>query len=178
MDQRCRAWKQSCQQLGHPMAAHPLVISRRVQRKRPPPVIVAELNQRRAAPTSSREPMPRIEAAAIIQMRRLQEGSDADGATVARPKWTGFSPLDDMLEGNTTPPTGKRRPMTSPSLRLSPKNPLARTSGHEPDPLPANTAIVAVPPPHGSPFRGASTRRLHAAAAQLRRPSPLRPGHA
>ena len=73
-------------------------------KERPPPVIVAKLNHRRAAPTSSREPMPRNEAAAIIQMRRLQEGSDADGATVARPKWTGFSPLDDMLEGKTRRP--------------------------------------------------------------------------
>ena len=31
MDHRCRAWKQSCQQLGLPMAGHPLVTSRRVQ---------------------------------------------------------------------------------------------------------------------------------------------------
>ena len=103
-------------------------------KERPPPVIVAKLNPRRAAPTSGRKPMPRIEAAAIIQMRRLQEGSDADGATVARPKWTGFSPLDDMLEGNTTPPTGKQRPVASPSPRLSPKNPLARTPGREAGP--------------------------------------------
>ena len=103
-------------------------------KERPPPVIVAKLNHRRAAPTSSREPMPRIDAAAIIQMRRLQEGSDADGATVACPKWTEFSPLDDMLEGNTTPPTGKRRPKASSSPGLSPKNPLARTPGHEAGP--------------------------------------------
>ena len=78
-------------------------------KERPPLVIVAKLNPRRAAPTSGRKPMPCIAAAAIIQMRRLQEGSDADGATVACPKWTEFSPLDDMLEGNTTPPTGRRR---------------------------------------------------------------------
>ncbi|XP_066372298.1 DNA mismatch repair protein MSH4-like isoform X1 [Miscanthus floridulus] len=79
-------------------------------KERPPPVIVAKLNHRRAAPTSSREPMPRIEAAAIIQMRRLQEGSDADGATVARPKWTGFSPLDDMPEGKHDAPNREAAP--------------------------------------------------------------------
>ena len=48
--------------------------------------------------------MPRIKTVAIIQMRRLQEGSDADGATVASLKWIGFSPLDDMLEGKTRHP--------------------------------------------------------------------------
>jgi hypothetical protein len=40
-------------------------------------------------------------------------------------------------------------------------------------PYPSNTTIAVVPPPHRL-FRGASTRRLHAAAAQLHRP-PLPP---
>ena len=38
--------------------------------------------------------------------------------------------------------------------------------------MPSITAITVVLPLHSNPFRGASTRRLHAAAAQLRRPSP------
>jgi hypothetical protein len=41
-----------------------------------------------------------------IQTRRLQEESDADGATVA-----GFSPLDEDAKGNTTPPTRKAAPI-------------------------------------------------------------------
>ena len=45
-----------------------------------------------------------------IQMRCLQEGSDANGATIARPKWTGISPLDVNARGNTMPPTGKAAP--------------------------------------------------------------------
>ena len=54
--------------------------------------------------------MPRIETTARIQMRRLQEGSDVDGATIARPKWTGFSPLDDMLEGKHDAPNREAAP--------------------------------------------------------------------
>ena len=65
---------------------------------RPSPVIVAKLKHRRAAPTSNHKPSQCIEATTKIQVRRLQEGNDADGATVARPMWTGFSPLEDMLE--------------------------------------------------------------------------------
>ena len=34
-----------------------------------------------------------------IQMRRLQEGGDANGATVARSERTGLSPLDDSARG-------------------------------------------------------------------------------
>ena len=45
-----------------------------------------------------------------IQMRCLQEGSDANGATIARPQWSGISPLDVNARGNTTPPTGKAAP--------------------------------------------------------------------
>jgi len=45
-----------------------------------------------------------------IQMRCLQEGSDVNGATIARPKWTGISPLDVNIKGNTMPSTGKMAP--------------------------------------------------------------------
>ena len=106
-------------------------------------------------------------------MRRLQEGSDADGATVARLKWTGFSPLDDMLEGKHDVPNREAAPngvAVAKAFAQEPSSTNARSRIRTP--LPAFTAIVAVPPPHRSPFRGASTRRLHTAAAQLRRPSP------
>jgi len=44
-------------------------------------------------------------------MQRLQ-GHDAKDAVVARPKWTGFSPLEEDARGggSTTPPTGKTAP--------------------------------------------------------------------
>ena len=43
-------------------------------------------------------------------MRRLQEGSDANGVTVARPKWTEFSPLEDMLVGKYDAPNREAAP--------------------------------------------------------------------
>ena len=43
-------------------------------------------------------------------MRRLHEGSDANGVTVARPKWTEFSPLEDMLVGKYDAPNREAAP--------------------------------------------------------------------
>jgi hypothetical protein len=40
-------------------------------------------------------------------MWHLQERNDADGATIARPMWTEFPPLDDMLEGKHDAPNRK-----------------------------------------------------------------------
>ena len=116
------------------MAGHPQATYRRVQSMRPQPVIVAKLKQEQLrlsvtnphlAPSGckpSAEPQihqaPRsanaegdIKAASTIQMQHLQEGSDVNGATIARPQRTGFSPLDDNARWeDTTPPTGKAAP--------------------------------------------------------------------
>jgi hypothetical protein len=52
-----------------------------------------------------------LKATTTIKMERLQEGSDIDDATIARPQWTGFSPLDDNARGeDMTAPTGKAAP--------------------------------------------------------------------
>ena len=42
-------------------------------------------------------------------MRRLQKGHDAEDAVIARPKRTGFSPIEEDVRGrgSTTPPTGE-----------------------------------------------------------------------
>jgi len=93
-------------------------------------------------------------------MRRLQEGSGANGATIARPKWTGISPLDVNARGNTTPPTGKAAPDSVAVTKLSPKNPQAQMPGQEAEPLTIQHLQRRVPLPHESPIRQASTRRL------------------
>jgi hypothetical protein len=95
----------------------------------PPPRIIE-------APRSEEQSPRRHRGHDEIQTRRLQEGSDADGATVARPKWTGLSPLDDSARGDTQrPQQGKRHPQVSPSLGFRPRSPQARTLGQESRPL-------------------------------------------
>lgn len=59
-----------------------------------------------AIPASMRQPGAKkrraiIEATTKSKTRRLQEGSDVDGATVAHPNWTELSPLDDSATGDT-----------------------------------------------------------------------------
>jgi hypothetical protein len=72
-------------------------------------------------------------------------------------KGLGFHPWMIVLEGKTRHlQQGKQCPPTSSSLRLSP----------------ASTVLVLSHHPTESPFRGASTRRLLAAAAELHYPSP------
>ena len=62
MDHRCRAWKQSCQQLGLPMAGHPLVTSRRVQRnERHRSSLPSSSTPQRAALTSNHGHTPRLQ---------------------------------------------------------------------------------------------------------------------
>ena len=59
-------------------------------------------------------------------MRRLQEGSDANGAIVARPQRTGFSPWDPVLQGHGNPQwcpqQGKRRPEGAATIRVGNEN--------------------------------------------------------
>ena len=62
------------------------------------------------------------------------------GATAGLPpshvhKGLGFHPWTSTLGRYATPPAGKAAPMASPSLRLSPKTPLAPKSGQEAGPL-------------------------------------------
>ena len=81
-------------------------------------------------------PPRRLRSHDEVQIRRLQQGSDNNAAAVARPQWTGFSPIDvDTRRGYTTPPTGKAAPMASPSPRLSLKTPLVPMSSQEAGPL-------------------------------------------
>ena len=54
IDHRCRAWKQSCQQLGLPMAGPPLATSRRVQRN---------YHHRSSLPSSTHEEQLRLPVA-------------------------------------------------------------------------------------------------------------------
>ena len=148
-------------------------------KERPPPVIVAKLNQRRASPTSSREPMPRIEAAAIIQMRRLQEGSDADGATVACPKWTGFSPLDDMLEGKHDAPSREAAPNDIVVAKAFAQKPSSTNAGSrsrtpcQPTP-PSSLSRRPTEAPSEGHRRAGCTQQPHSYVGR----HPLRPGHA
>ena len=107
-----------------------------------------------------------------IQMRCLQEGSDANGATIARPQWTGISPLDVNARETRRPQQGKQRPTASPSPKLSPKNPQAQMPGQEADPITIQHLQRRVSLLHGRPIRRASPLQLHAAAAKLRRPPP------
>ena len=62
--------------------------------------------------TSRQPPLPQTETG--HQMRRLQEGHDANGAIIARPQQTGLSPWDPVLQGHGNPQwcpqQGKRRP--------------------------------------------------------------------
>ena len=83
-----------------------------------------------------------------IQMRRLQERSDANGATIARPQWTGISPLDVNARGNTTPPTGKTAPYgiaVAQEPTSADAGPRSRTPHH---PTPSTSCPAAPRKPH------------------------------
>jgi len=103
-----------------------------------------------------------------FQMQRLQ-GHDAKGAVVARPKWTGFSPLEEDARGggSTTPPTGKTAPTGVAVVKAFAQMYLSLFQMKRQAlmiQLPATT-VVEVASLHDYASRGVTMRQLHMAAA-------------
>ena len=71
-------------------------------------------HSRNAQGNTTSRPPPLQQTETDLQMRRLQKGHDTNGAIVARPQRTGFSPWDPVLQGHGNPQwcpqRGKRRP--------------------------------------------------------------------
>ena len=112
-----------------------------------------------------------IEATTQSKMRRLQEGSDANGATIARPKWTGISPLDVNARGNTTPPIGKAAPDGVVVVQAFAKEPTSADAGprsrtpHHPTPSTLCPATPRKPHQTGVDTPAACGSRKAASAA-------------
>ena len=124
------------------------------------------------APGSKTSVQRDIEATTQSKCDAFRKGATPMAPPSYVPNGLGFLPWMPTPGETRRPQQGKRCPAASHSPKLSPKNPQAQMSGQEADPHTIQHLQRCVPLPHGSRIRRASTRRLHAAAAKLRRPPP------